>query len=232
MENHLKDTHAMLARIEKQQADERQALGRYTLQEAAIAIVESEVRPDKADAVEKHWERDWPMLDKLIQAAQSGELPVYLRDHSAKFVPDDTTGVLWFSREAYWDDLNAWLDKHEKRIAFRFPSPTAPEETAEHGSSSADAATTSPAMAHKLSGRATYLRAEIAEARRLAKDPDDSMSVWTELVKLAEKRYGALAGYSSDGVQYCGKKHQATGEFDVLKKKGLRERMGRRAKPR
>lgn len=85
-------------------------------------------------------------------------------------------------------------------------------------------------MEHKLSGRATYLKAEIEEAIRLAKDPHDSISVWAELVKLAEKRYGALAGYSSDGVQYCGRKHQATGEFDVLKIKGLRERIGRRAK--
>jgi hypothetical protein len=52
---------------------------------------------------------------------------------------------------------------------------------------------------------------------------------------MAEAQYGVLVGYSSDGVQYRGKKHTETGEPDVFTFKNLRDRIDgarRRAKTR
>lgn len=73
--------------------------------------------------------------------------------------------------------------------------------------------------------------ADIAEARQRAADADDPSSVYGELQKLAEQRFGSLIGHSSDGVQYRGKHYEDTGEPDVLTKKNLTDRM-RRAKAR
>jgi hypothetical protein len=79
------------------------------------------------------------------------------------------------------------------------------------------------------------LTAEIAEAQRRAPEPGNQQSVWGELQKLAEHGFGILIGYSSDGVQYRGKKHKATGEYDVFTLKNLADRLYRekmRAKTR
>ncbi len=85
---------------------------------------------------------------------------------------------------------------------------------------------------HRIGTRGNILKAVIKKAETTATDADDPESVWAELVKMAENNPPApLIGYSSDGIQYRGAKHQDSGEPDVFTKKNLRERM-RRAKAR
>lgn len=78
---------------------------------------------------------------------------------------------------------------------------------------------------HKIKNRTQPLEAEIDFAMTKAIAPGDPATVWTTLSKLAEEGYGAMVGYSSDGIQYRGKKYQANGELDVLTFKNLRQRM-------
>lgn len=90
-------------------------------------------------------------------------------------------------------------------------------------------ARTSPELAtsHKLQNRVSSLNAEVQIAKARALDNDDPHSVWAELIKMAEKQEGLFIGYSSDGLQYKGKKYQDTGTPDVFTLKALRDRMRR-----
>jgi hypothetical protein len=87
---------------------------------------------------------------------------------------------------------------------------------------------------HKIRNReAAILNAEIVQARAKAPDPDATASVWGELTKLAESKFGVMIGFSSDGIQYRGRKYQATQEPDVFTLDNLRDRLARaRAKAR
>lgn len=82
-----------------------------------------------------------------------------------------------------------------------------------------------------LKNRHFFLEAEIREAMEKALDRDDPNSVWAALGQLAETKTGAMIGFSSDGVQYRGKKYQESGVPDVFTLKSLRARM-RRARGR
>jgi hypothetical protein len=96
--------------IWKRQDDERRTAGRYTLQEAA-------------DALEQHTgttATDW--LVKLGLAVRNDHLPIYRPGEQARYRPETMRA---FYDEAYWDDLNARLEKYESRITFRFPAPVA-----------------------------------------------------------------------------------------------------------
>ncbi|KAF1038636.1 hypothetical protein BLA23254_07279 [Burkholderia lata] len=96
------------AEIWKQQDEERRTVGRYTLQEAA-------------DALELHTgttAQDW--LVKLEQAVPNDHLPVYRPGEQARYRPKT---VRAFYEEAYWDDLNAWLNTNEPRVKFQFAEP-------------------------------------------------------------------------------------------------------------
>lgn len=73
----------------------------------------------------------------------------------------------------------------------------------------------------------SIMTAEINAARRMASEPNNVESVWGELTKLAEQKYGVMIGFSSDGIQYRGKIYQRDGEPDVFKIRSLRERMSR-----
>lgn len=86
---------------------------------------------------------------------------------------------------------------------------------------------------HLLKTRSNPLDAVIDLATKNAVAPHDSQSVFAEMVKLAEaeNKPAPLVGYSSEGVQYRGKKYQETGEPDRFTAKNLRDRM-RRAKTR
>ncbi|MFM0170614.1 hypothetical protein PQR33_14950 [Paraburkholderia sediminicola] len=79
--------------------------------------------------------------------------------------------------------------------------------------------------------RKRHLSAEIDEAKKLAPAPDNLKSVWGALTKMAEKGWGDLVGYSSDGVQYRGKKYKETQVPDVFTEKNLSDRL-RRARTR
>lgn len=95
----------------QRQLQERNTQGRYRLKEAANAITDDE---DIAEQVQR----------KLMDAAQSGDLPVYLPGQDIRHDYQARGAVVrWFYEEAYWDDLNKWLDAHEQRCAFRFPPP-------------------------------------------------------------------------------------------------------------
>jgi len=146
-----------LPEIYRSQAAKKQAAGRYTLEEAA-------------NLLEQHaGERASTLLDKLGRAAFEGTLPVYqpgenarheyvsrppgsrvsVAHHPAPLLPGGIFTVVtdWqqcvrsFYEEAYWDDLNKWLDAKEPRISWRFPTPnpklpgssTPSELPAQHG---------------------------------------------------------------------------------------------------
>lgn len=100
-----------LCEEDQRQLQERSTQGRYRLKEAANAITDDE---DIAEQVQR----------KLMDAAQSGDLPVYLPGQDIRHDYQARGAVVrWFYEEAYWDDLNKWLDAHEQRCAFRFPPP-------------------------------------------------------------------------------------------------------------
>lgn len=109
-------------------------------------------------------------------------------------------------------------------------------ETATEGTPPAGAVASTTVVRHSLSGgRSVPLRAEIEEAKKRAgENSDDLQSVWSELVKLAQLSppFGALAGCSSDGVQYRGVRYERDGGFDVLTRKNLKDRLYRERKGR
>lgn len=98
------------------QEAERQAAGRYNLEEAAKLI------SGTGEASEEQ------MLEKFVAAAASGTLPTYMPGRSARndyakkigrFKQPDT-----YFDECFWDELNGWLAANEPRMKYRFPKPT------------------------------------------------------------------------------------------------------------
>ena len=80
---------------------------------------------------------------------------------------------------------------------------------------------------HRIGNRtASILDAEIGEAKKLAINPDDKSSVWTELVKMAEKKIGCLLGMDGKDIKY-----QSGDGVLFFKKRSLNERMNRAATP-
>lgn len=116
----------------EQAADKRRTAGRFTLEEAAVAVVHGVAKPDNVDVVLLHWQRDWPLLSKLIQSARTGELLIYSPE-GLQILPDEVPTVQWFARETYWKDLNGWLAKNEPNVLFRFPPPADPIATVAPG---------------------------------------------------------------------------------------------------
>ena len=88
--------------------------GRYTLAEVAAKIATASRAP--ADQV----------LPKLKAAALAGILPMYAPGLTARYVYGAGGHVRDTYEEAYWDDLNAWLDANEPRLDFAFPAPEKP----------------------------------------------------------------------------------------------------------
>ena len=106
--------------------------GRYTLDDAAELIFESEFcNVDKApeellgergESVDIEFSE---ILNELSNAARSGALLMYLpgTDNRFSYSQRINTEVRVFYEEAYWRDLNRWLDKNKKDVFFRFPDP-------------------------------------------------------------------------------------------------------------
>lgn len=191
------------------QAEDKMAAGRYTLSDAA-------------NTLERHTgERADGMLTKLRKSVSDSVLPVYEPGKQARYQPST---IREFYEEAHWDDLNKWLADNEPRIAWRFPAPAAQSEAMSPPASAAVNITT-----HRVNNRSNALAAVIASAVSTAVAPSDSQSVWAELVKLAEleSKPAPLLGYSSDGIQYRGKKYEENGVPDVFTAKNLRDRMAR-----
>ena len=92
------------------QRQSRLAAGRYTLWDAAQEIGIHTGTP---------FER---VLDALLACANSGTLTVYERGATFPYKPERPLGAL-AGHEAYWSDLNAWLNAHKVQSAFTFPAP-------------------------------------------------------------------------------------------------------------
>lgn len=97
---------------EKQKRD----AGRYTLEAAADAIAQN--TGERKDDLQK----------KLEAAALSGQLPMYEPGKSARYTYGQSreSRVRAYYEEAYWRDLNHWLNQYEPRIYtqfFQFPEP-------------------------------------------------------------------------------------------------------------
>lgn len=97
----------------------RQSLGRYTLEEAAMLIAQQE---SGADVVR--------LLKDLKQAVRDRSLPVYGPNAVASYKNET---VREFFEEAYWDDLNKWLEANEKRLCEKWQFPKPSHVTAEGG---------------------------------------------------------------------------------------------------
>lgn len=134
------------AQLEQQEA-EKKAAGRYTLEEAAN-LLEKETGESAA-----------PMLDKLKAAAKSGVLITHAPGKNARY-----TGkvVREFYEEAHAEDLNAWLDANEPRIAWRFPEPK--PEAAPAGEAATIAGPGTPAEQWKAARGDMLRRAPLAVA--------------------------------------------------------------------
>ena len=92
------------------QQQARQAVGRYRLWDAAMAI---------GDATATPFER---VLDALLESANAGELTTYQGGATFPHKPEGPLGAL-SGDEAYWSDLNAWMQAHKLRGEFAFPEP-------------------------------------------------------------------------------------------------------------
>ena len=91
-----------------EQEQRKKEQGRYTLEEAAREIAVNSGADEK------------DILGGLIEAATAGGLPVYRPGKQQRYRPQVVRG---FYEEAYWDDLNQWLNDNEKRICWRFSEP-------------------------------------------------------------------------------------------------------------
>jgi len=106
---------------EYQQALEaRRSVGRYTLEEAAQFVENNSNANAKS------------IFAKLKESAQTGELTIHWPGSDEVYKPQPSeqlrmkpSGVRGLE-EAYWNDLNAWLEKNEPRLDFKFPKPGAP----------------------------------------------------------------------------------------------------------
>jgi len=195
---------------------------------------------EAANEIAASGERFEALVEKLCGAAQRGDLPMYAPNELARYLYENGRIVRPFYEEAYWNDLNAWLERSEPRITFRFARPNTPVniETQE-----AFVATLSPNKLparkegqttytgsgsftkHAIATRSNPLKAVIEKAKNSAADPSDIHSVWATFVKLAQgaNRPAPLLGYvDGEGVKW-----DANGTVKFFTKKNLSDRMRR-----
>lgn len=108
-----------------QDVKERHELGRYTLDEAADFIGNNAKINKNA------------YLEDLKESAGTGELKVYRPHGLQRYKPKPIEGAVYIPGlsnpiknfvpagyvEAFWDDLNNWLEKKEPRVGSIFPNP-------------------------------------------------------------------------------------------------------------
>lgn len=162
------------------QGAEKDAAGRYTLAEAASMIARGA------------GERESTVLTELVSAVTQGKLRVHEPGRNFPYRP---TIVRTFYEEAYWNDLNAWLDSMNFRNPWRFPPPrTRPNAASDFPNatvSTSEMDQSKNAGAKKPQGQRR--RDILAAIRKLGHTPDDlpprprnprawvKMDVWTEL---------------------------------------------------
>lgn len=196
----------------------RDELGRYELGKAAWLISGG----SKAEAMS--------LLDKLINAVDAEEgkasrLTVYNRGSNQTYKrPKHPTHAhpetYW---EAYWYDLNEWIERNEQRINFKFPNP----DTTPAGKVEAVPVVT-PAQVTQNKLRTNILDPAIDKAIKQAKGSLKLAPVYLELRELAlagEKPFtGAFEG---DAMCYTNGDNLP----DKLTKNALGKKLERRAKP-
>lgn len=170
------------------------------------------------------------IFSEINRAIVAGDLTAYGRNGIGMCAKEDIPlGIVTFPELAAWGQKvgiyqfrRAGADSGSKDGAVKVgANETTPSER--------QAATITT---HRLKARSNMLDAVIELATGTALAPDNNQSVWAELVKLAESkdRPAPLIGYSSDGIQYRGKKYQESGEPDTFTLNNLRDRMTRAKK--
>jgi hypothetical protein len=151
--------------------------------------------------------------------------------------------VVGMSTRTYGEDQTDFSLAHENRLRQLLGRPVISDNEysggpfVDHQTGQAielPAAAGAPALQRRLYGTTTrvhVLAAEIEQAVEMA-GGDDNRPVWTELSKLAETQYGAMIGFTSEGIQYRGDTHRATGEPDILTFKQLCDRLRNRRNKR
>lgn len=187
----------------KRQRAEKSAAGRYTLAEAAEAIGTSD---ESSDIIQK----------KLCAAAKAGNLPVFEPGKRARLEYASDSPVRSYYEEAYWDDLNEWLGKYEPRVNFSFPAPEQRKLSSAHPS----------VRSHKLENKRHALDHIFAAAESHAGDPANYLSVWAEMVGMAQSANipSPLIGY----VEGEGIKYQTDTGVKFFTRNALRKRLSRR----
>jgi hypothetical protein len=211
--------------------DERsiaRAKGRYSIGDAAIEIVAYET--DKSEELYSNQQlRERRMFEKLKKAVLDSTLTVYAIGESLRFENPSWVRIETHC-EAYWNDLNEWLDRNEKQISFRFPPPVALQAAPAESNPESDTNKQGRPRTIQTTTmkRSDELTAVIATAKNTAQNSGDYQSVWAELVKLAESENppAPLIGFTDgEGVKY----RSESGENGVkfFTKRNLSDRMRR-----
>ena len=102
------DSSEDLSRAYARQDAGRESAGRYTLRQASDELARNAV--ESADG----------FVEKFRRAVRAHELAVHRPGEQARYHPET---VRDFYEEAYWDDLNVWLESNEPRLQWKFPVP-------------------------------------------------------------------------------------------------------------
>lgn len=95
----------------ERRAKSRRKAARYTIEEAAVFIGKC----SSANTLR--------IFRKLENAMHNGTLPVHCPGEENTYdIKEEHQSRPWRD-EAFWDDINEWLDKNEKRIGCIFPNP-------------------------------------------------------------------------------------------------------------
>lgn len=228
------DTAALTEQVARQ-AEERRALGRYTLNDAGKAIAAT-------------GERFEALIEKLSSAARRGDLPMHAPGERARYEYLNEKPVRPFYEEAYWNDLNRWLENHEPRITFRFDARHVEANASAVNSQVANAAEPVTEACAPMANNSTLPqqadRAELAAApsrvtrHTLATRGDlltpvikaivkkmgsyDTNVVFTPLREVAIEEDGPFNGVDDDGALLW---TDAKGSKQRLTKKALAERL-------
>lgn len=163
----------------------------------------------------------------LLKAIHAGVLHTYSHlDGSLRTFEISWTGPFCVRRA----DVNDWLerktqykfrwDSHTEKDAFAPKTRTNPNQL-----SAPEAMVINGLVSHKSKvNRRHQLQPEIEQAQARCKDRWDTVEVWAELSKLAEKKHGQLFGATEDGLQYL-----KDGEVAIFTRDALQKRLKRGA---
>ncbi len=213
---------------------------------AAMWLKRASVKPDEAamllwrlNPLERDWQGKPPDPERTFVDGNEAS-PDYYRalkrafEDVAETDPKPRTLLDWrdvAKREGL--RYHEWIDEYEQARIDELPADAGSKDDAVKVGAGATALAEPKQAAiittHRLKTRSNPLDAVIDLATKTAVAPDDSQSVYAKMVTLAEaeNKPAPLVGYSSEGIQYRGKKYEETGEPDTFTAKNLRDRMAR-----